>query len=249
MTVSSTTTYTQSYTRDQIIAFAMRKLGILELGTTPDATSVSNFNESLNLLLKSWITKGVKLWTIQELTLPLTANTNTYVIGPTGSTPGTPVLVADKPMKLLQAWLRNVSVVPSNDIPLQVISQHNYNEFGSKFSTGTTNSVYMEVGREQSTVKLYTTPDTNSAALYQLHLLTQRYLFDAGTASATLDVPSEWMYALGWNLAMDCLLDYGVSGERAQMIMAGAVKFLTEAEDFDTEYNSVFFTPDARFRK
>lgn len=244
MAVSGTTTFT--YTRDQVIAFAMRKLGILELGVTPDATSIANFNESLNLLLKSWITKGVKIWTLQELTLPLVAGQTTYNIGPVGSAPGTVHLIADKPMKLIQAWLRNTSVTPQNDIPLQVISQHNYNEFGSKFSTGTSNSVQMFVGREQATVNVYLTPDATAAGMYQLHMLTQRTLYDAGTAASTLDIPAEWMYALGWNLALDGILDYGVSAERAQMIAAGATKFLAEAEDYDSEYNSIYFTPDSR---
>ncbi len=246
MTVSSTTTF--SYNRDQIIQFAMRKLGILELGATPDASIVSNFSDSLNLLLKSWITKGVKLWTIQELTLPLVANQSSYVIGPTGSLPTTPSLVADKPMKLMQAWLRNVSVTPQNDIPMVVISQHNYNEFGSKFSTGTSNSVYLEVGREQSILHTYLTPDTNASTMYQMHLLTQRTVYDAGISTSTLDVPAEGLYALGWNLALDGVLDFGVDERRAAMIAAAAQKYLTEWEDFDSEYNSVYFSPDARFQ-
>lgn len=37
-----TTTY--SISRDTIISAALRKLGVLDLGTTPDATTVTNAN-------------------------------------------------------------------------------------------------------------------------------------------------------------------------------------------------------------
>lgn len=247
MTVPTTTTF--NYNRDQIIQFAMRKLGVLEPGATPDPLIVQNFSDSLNLILKSWITKGIKIWTIVELTLPLQANKGSYIIGNTGTAPGTPDLVTDKPMKLMQAWLRNTSVTPNNDIPLQVISQRNYNEFGSKFSTGTSNSVYMNVGRDQSTVFTYLTPDTVAAGMYQMHLLTQRTLYDVTASTDNLDVPAEWLYALGWALAQDQILDMGVEPARAQMIGGAAHKYLSEAEDFDTEYNSVYFTPDMRYQK
>lgn len=247
MAVSGTTTF--SYTRDQIIQFAMRKLGILELGATPDSDIVNNFSDSLNLIIKSLITRGIKLWTIQELTLPLVSSKTTYVIGPSTSGPITPDLVADKPMKLMQAWLRNVSVSPQNDIPLEIISQHNYNEFGSKFSTGTSNSVYLEVGREQSTMKMYLTPDIYASQMYQLHFLTQRPLYDVVSSIDTLDVPIEWMYALGWLIAEDSMFDFGVPPQRQVIISAKAQDLLSKAEDYDIENNSIYFTPDARYRQ
>jgi len=58
----------------------------------------------------------------------------------------------------------------------------------------------------------------------------------------------EWLYALGWNLAAELAVDYGVDTERLQYIELKAAKFLTEVEDFDTEYSSTFFTPDLRMK-
>jgi len=240
MATSGTASFTLS--RDEIIQYALRKTGVLALGVTPGATEVTNAAMALDMMIKSWITKGIKLWTLQELTLPLVANQSNYVIGPSGTTP-TPDLVEVKPMKLMQAWLRNVTVTPQNDIPLQILAQEQYNKFGSKFSTGTSNAVYMQVGRDNSTIKTYLTPSTTAAGLYQMHLLVQRPLQDAGVAATNLDFPSEWLYALGWNLAAELATDYGVESERLQYIEAKAAKFLQEVEDFDTEYNSVYFSP------
>jgi hypothetical protein len=244
MTTSGTTSFILS--RDQVIAYALRKLGVLELGVTPDADTVTNSASALDMMVKSWITKGIKLWTISELTLPLTSATS-YIIGPATSSP-TPILVADKPMKLKQAWLRNISVTPQNDIPLQILSQFDYNNMGSKFSTGTPNSVYLQVSRENSTLYTYLTPDTTASTMYEVHLVTQRLLQDVGASTDNLDFPQEWLYALGWNLAAEMATDYGVDGEKLQYIELKAQKFLDEVEGFDVEYSSTFFAPDQRWQ-
>ena len=65
---------TYTVTRDQIITLALRKLGVLEIGATPDADTVANAAMSLNLLIKQMSTDGLKLWKICELIVPLTAN-------------------------------------------------------------------------------------------------------------------------------------------------------------------------------
>ena len=69
---------TYSITRDQIISLALRKLGILEVGSTPDAETIANANMSLNLLIKQFSIDGLKLWKIAELIIPLTANQTSY---------------------------------------------------------------------------------------------------------------------------------------------------------------------------
>lgn len=240
MATSGTTTY--ALTRDDIIAYAMRKIGVLALGVTPNATEVANAAVAFEMMTKRMVTKGIKLWTINEITIPLVASTSSYIIGPTGATP-TPTVVANKPMKLMQAWLRNTSVTPNNDIPLQVLSQQEYNQFGSKFSTGVSNAVYLQVGRDTSTLYTYLTPDTNAAATYEMHILTQRTLENVGTAAQNPDFPTEWLHALGWNLAAELATDYGVDAQRLQYIEAKAGQYLAEVEDFDTEYNSIYFTP------
>lgn len=244
MAVSGTTAF--NVTRDQIIQYALRKCGVLGLGVTPDATTVTNISLALDMLVKSWITKGIKLWTLTELTLPFSANKTTYTIGPAGSVPNPIDLTTDKPLKLIQAWIRNVGSTTQNDIPLQILSQTDYNTLGSKPSTGTPNSVYMSVGREQATVKLYVTPDSFSSTNYQLHLVSQRLLNDVGSASNTMDFPQEWLYALGWNLAREIMIDYSVPKEKRDEIRAEADRFLTEVESWDQEYNSIYFTPDMR---
>jgi hypothetical protein len=103
MAVSGTTTFT--VTRDEIISAALRSLAVLEEGAQPSATTLENASFSLNLILKKWQSEGIKLWTVVEYTIPLVANQTAYTIGPSALYDYN----ADKPLRLIQAFLRNMS--------------------------------------------------------------------------------------------------------------------------------------------
>ena len=68
--------------RDQIISLALRKLGVLELGSVPDSETVANASLALNLFVKQMATQGLKLWTVNELVVPLVNGQTEYVLGP-----------------------------------------------------------------------------------------------------------------------------------------------------------------------
>ena len=103
MAVSGTTTFT--VTRDQIIEAALRSLAVLEEGAQPSATALENASFSLNLILKKWQSEGIKLWTIDEYTLPLKTNQTKYTIGPSAIYDYN----GNKPLRLIQCFLRNLT--------------------------------------------------------------------------------------------------------------------------------------------
>ena len=248
LVTTGTTTYTVA--RNDILSYALRKLGVLEQGTTLAAGSAMEGDAatSLEMLCKTLVVTGSKLWTIQELVLPAIATQTTYNIGPTGSV--TPLdLATDKPLYLMQAWLRNISYPKPIDIPLMILPQADYNTLGSKQASGTPNSVQLQVLRDYSVLKSYVTPDTYAAAQYVFRLLVKRTIQDVGIATNNLDFPQEWYLPLGWMLAAELVEDYEVPPQKAQRIYTMAEKFRTQVEDFDTEQASVFFTPTTRFTK
>jgi hypothetical protein len=233
---------TYSVTRDQIISSALRKLGVLELGATPDSDTISNSSQVLNLMIKQWMTDGIKLWTVVEYTLPLVASKNSYTIGPSGD------LVADKPLRLIQAFLRNIQVSPNVDTPMQIFSKEQYNVLGSKNSTGTPNSVFLDPNTTYSTVYIYLTPDSNTATNYQMHLVVQKPIDDILTSISIPNFPVEWMQALTWGLADQLALEYGLPVNHRQEINLRSEKYKSQLEDWDVEYSSTYFTPDTRMR-
>lgn len=72
--------YSFSRNRDQIIAAAARRVGAIASGETPDATTVSDFSEALNAMVKSWQTQGVYIWTATEGILFLQLEQSRYTL-------------------------------------------------------------------------------------------------------------------------------------------------------------------------
>jgi hypothetical protein len=233
-----------SITRDQIIVTALRKLGAVEPGDTAstiDSNLVTNCAQALNLMIKQWMTEGIKLWTVNDITLPLVAAQTSYTIGPSG-----PDLTTDKPLRLIYAVLRNISATPYIDIPMQIISKQEYSMLGSKFSTGTTNSVYLNPGVTSSVLKVFFTPDSSTATNYQLILTVQQPINDVNLSTDVPNFPNEWMNELVWGLADQLSLEFGLPVNHRQEVLVRAEKYRSLLMDWDIENESTFFQPDIR---
>jgi len=242
---------TYSINRDQIISLALRKLGVLEIGDTPDATSIANASMSLNLLIKQLSMEGLKLWKNSELIIPLTSGTTSYILGGASSTLmydslAPTVAITDKPLKAIQGFYRNTQSTPYVDTPLLLISKQEYNMLGSKFSTGTANTIFYDVKQLNGILYVYLTPDANAQANLQLRLVVQLPLNDISLATEVPDFPNEWMNTLVWNLADQLALEYGVPMNARQEIMQRALMYRMQATDWDVEASSTYFSPDFR---
>lgn len=323
MAVSGTTTFT--VTRDQIIESALRSLAVLEEGAQPSATTIENSSFSLNLILKKWQSEGIKLWTVVEYVIPLVNSQTSYTIGPSA----TYDVNADKPLRVIQAFLRNmtsptnavgkISLLsggsgytsqPANpvtvsggagtgaqfnlnftgdiatsvaleagggsyavgnvltvlggvyttpatilveslsntfvDLPMNLISQQEYNILGSKFSQGTTNSVFYKAWRDYGEVKVFLTPNANTAEYYELHLTVQRPIMDITKPNENFDFPSEWFLALKWALVAELASDYEKTLNDKQYYEQKATMLKNELMDWDIEWTSTYFQPDVR---
>jgi hypothetical protein len=71
-------------TRDQLIAEAMERIGVLRLNKTPSADHVASAARSLNLKMKALQADGLQLFTYRDAFLFLALNQNTYRLGPAG---------------------------------------------------------------------------------------------------------------------------------------------------------------------
>jgi hypothetical protein len=242
---------TYTVTRDEIITLALRKLGVLEIGSSPDAATISNASMSLNLLIKQFSTDGLKLWKISELIIPVTNNQTSYILGGASSTLmydslSPTVAITDKPLKVIQGFYRNKQSTPYIDIPVMVMSKQEYNVLGSKFSTGTANTIFYDPRKLNGVLYVYLTPDSNAQTNLELHIVAQMPLDDLTTALGVPDFPNEWMNCLMWNLADQLSLEYGVPMNARQEIANRASTYKTMLSDWDVEASSTFFSPDFR---
>jgi hypothetical protein len=229
-------------TRNQVILAAFRKLGIVEPQDTIasiDPTLVTNASFNLNLIIKQMATKGIKLWTIQEYAIQLVAGASVYGIYEGAIAPD---LNDFRPIKLIQAWLNNISVTPIIRTPLRIISQQEYNLLGSPSSTGTSNSVYLEKLIDSSYLYVFLTPDATTEDNYELRFLAQRQIQDLTAPSTILDFPNEWYNALVWSLADDLAIEFEVPVNHRQEFAQRASTYRDQLEEWDVEYASTFFT-------
>jgi hypothetical protein len=240
MTTSGTTTY--SVTRNDIISASLRLLGVLEEGAVPNAAAIENASMVLNLLIKDWMTDGIKLWTVNEIILPLVNTQNTYTIGPDVSND----LVTNKPLRIIQSHLRNLSVSPPIDMPMTIISEQEYNILGAKDSQGNVNTVMYKPYVTYGVLKVFLTPNAQVSEDYELHLNVQRPIQDITSSNQTFDFPSEWYQSLRWGLASELVGDYGLDLQRATLVMQRAEMYKQRLMAWDTENASTFFQPDGR---
>ena len=239
-----------SVTRDQVISSALRKLGVLEIGSVPDAETIANAALVLNLFIKQMATEGLKLWTVEEGVLPYTQGKTSYVLGgPTSDyfynfTDPDKFTVTDKPLKIIQSFLRNNQDSPPIDIPMMVISQQEYNILGSKYSTGVTNQIYYNVRQNSGDLYVFLTPDQQTTTNYDLHFMYQRPIDDILTAQGVPEFPNEWFNCLIWNLADQLAIEYSVPANYRQEIAARATAYRDQLDGFDVEATSTFFQPN-----
>lgn len=71
-------------TRDEIINGSLRLCGVKGELETLSAEVVNNAAEALNLIAKSWMNDGLQLWTIEEATLFLVKDQQSYTLGTGG---------------------------------------------------------------------------------------------------------------------------------------------------------------------
>jgi hypothetical protein len=242
---------TYTVTRDQIISLALTKLGVLEIGSTPDSTTVDYAAMSFNILIKQLSTDGLKLWKTSELIIPLTNNQTSYTLGGASSdlmydSLAPTVAITDKPLKVIQGFYRNIQNTPYIDTPVLVVSKQEYNVLGSKFSTGTANTIFYDVKSLNGILYVYLTPDSYSSTNLELHIVAQMPLNDISSSTDVPDFPNEWMNCLVWCLADQLSLDYGVPMNTRQEIATKAIMYKAQLTDWDVEATSTFFAPDFR---
>lgn len=144
-----------------------------------------------------------------------------------------------KPLKIKDARRRN----PQNqtDCPLSLMARSDYNWLADKYLPGLVNSFFYDVGLSTGTVYLFQAPQYPEQIVI-LTCITPFDIFDDVTDEP--DFPDFWFEGLIYNLAESLIPYYGIKGEKAQFIVAKAAEFRAEAEDFDREDGSIFFTVD-----
>lgn len=222
--------------RDQVINGALRVLGVIGAGDKATPEDYSNCSEALNLYIKQLQTKGLPLWKVEDLQVPMVIGQQSYTIGPTGN------VVTTRPLRVVMAFIRSPQ---NNDTVLQVISRQEYMQLGYKPSQGIPNQCYYDPQLDNGVLYIY---NAASATGWTIHLQVQMPVDDVLTPGAIPDFPSEWFNCLKFGLADQLAMEYGVVAPVRAELAQRAAKLEEMMMDWSQEEASTMFAPEFRFR-
>lgn len=222
-------TYAFTVNRDQLIEAALRALQVYGLGDTIPPQAITNCAQALNIWCKSLVKKGLFLWCVQDLTVPMVAAQGTYNVGPLSGQP--------RPLRILDAYLRDST---GNDVSLTITSRYDYDTLGLKSAQGIPNQLFYDPQLNNGIITLYNVP---IAAGSTLHIVAQRQIQDFNLATDNPDFPQEAFQMLKWGLADEIGMEQGARDVVLDRVHAKARQYMEEFTDWQQEAASVFFTP------
>jgi len=149
---------------------------------------------------------------------------------------------ANRPMKVLEAYLVQNSSTTPTDIPCEVVARKGYSELSQKSSSGLVNQVYFDP--QVSSSSLHVWPVTDNERNY-LRLFLQRTLSDFDCLQNTPDYPQEWYMALSYGLAVLLAPKIGTPDRVFNKVAAIAGELYKNASNWDQESEtSLYFSPD-----
>ena len=220
-------------TREDIVTEALEILGVLGEGEEPNMSMLFSCGRTLDYLVKAWQTEGIHLWAVDTLEIELEPDQTKYEIGPS--------LDVDVPWKPIRILNGVYTGKDSTDIPVNLWSREEYWRISDKNSPGPALNVYFDRRREKGIIYIWQVPNSTGN---KLTLQVQRGLSPFESDEDDADFPSEFFYALSYNLAFALAPKYGTSGARLETIAMQAQMSKEEAYAYGREETSVYLEPD-----
>lgn len=183
---------------------------------------------SLNLELQTWSNRGVNLWKVIPVSIPLVSGQATYTM-------------AANVISLLDVYI----TIQSNSVPIDRImtqlSRTEYAEQSNKTTPGFPTSLWFDRQTPQPTITLWPVPDNTTT--YTLNGFVMVQVQDASYVNAqTADVPYRFNEALCAGMAMRLALKFNAA--KFTLLKAEYKEQWDEASTEDREKVEVNVTPD-----
>lgn len=221
--MSTSGTYDFSPNLGELVLYAFRLCGIDRTAVTQG--HMQDAKMAVNLLLADWLNKGVNLWQVDLITIPMLQGVATYNIDPS-------VFV------LLDGYVTVTQNGVSTDRPILPVGRSEYASYPNKALQGFP-SIYWMDRTLSPTVTLWPVPNgqQNSASFYVL-----RQAQDAGYSGGEQPaVPYAWLKALAFGLAEGLAPIYAL--DRHAAISNTAAAAYTAAASANVETALQYITP------
>jgi len=228
VSVSSIDTF--NLTNNELVATAFNLLGAGSEGEPITARMYADGTLALNLMIKTWSARP-HLWTQTQGSLTMIANQAAYVL------PG-------KPMRVISA--RRKYVTGGMEIPLRPWSRQEYLDQPNKTNSPSTPvNFYYDPQRDTGTIYLWPAPSDAVAPTITIEYDYLRRLDDMLASNNNADLPTEWLEAIAYNLAVRLMPQYPVNdGNQVQLVIAQAQALYEGLKGWDNEPTSIFLQPD-----
>jgi len=224
MTTSGTYTYFQTLEAIDVVQDAWERCGYDF--SRVSGNQLDSSRRSLMLLFSDWGNRGPNLWKTELRSATLTAGQNV-------------ITLADEVIEVLQAYDRDASVSPSQDLILTAISRADYAALPYKTQSGHRATQFYFQRTITPQVFLYPVQDNASQTFYYYAWILQA---DVGAFTNQLDAPNRWMEAVTANLALKLAVKW--APDRVAMLQPMAQEAFNAAAAEDVESVPLRIMPD-----
>jgi len=241
-TTSGTVTFDKTFAVDEIIEEAYERLGIQAVS----GYQLKTARRSLNIMFQEWGNRGVHYWEVGDTNIDLIEGQAEYTFyrasgdgtSSTTTSPASVYGVAD----VLEASLRsNRTATNQSDSALTKVSRATYSALASKLSKGTPSKFFVQRFVDKTTITVYPTADSTSAAK-DLHFYYLKRIQDVdATYTDATDLPYRFVPCMVSGLAF--YLSQKVNPQLTQTMKLLYEDELARALAEDGSASSTFITP------
>ena len=191
---------------------ALRLIGQLEQGETPNNDTLDDAMEAFNDMIDSWSTERLAVFCTDDQVFTWPVNEISRTLGPTGDFVGNrPVQVDDSTYFKTQ----NLSY------PLILINEEQYNGIAQKNVTSTYPQVmFVNYTMPDITMKIYPMPTST----LEMHIISVQVLTQATSLSQTLIIPPGYRRAFKYNLGVEIASEFGIDAPPRVINIANTAK-------------------------
>ena len=243
-TTSSSYSFDQDFSIDEIIADAYERIGLV--GTA--GHQIKTARRSLNILFQEWGNRGIHFWEVGDTNIDLIEGQAEYTFyrstddGTSSVTVGGTSGASTYGLSdILSAQYRtDITSTDQTDLPMTKVARSTYAAFSNKLTKGTPSQFWVQRLVDKVTVTIYPTPNS-TAASKDMHIYFVKRIQDVGAYTNATDAPYRFVPCMTAGLAF--YLSQKYAPQRSQELKLYYEDELQRALAEDGSAASTYITP------
>ncbi len=188
-------------TGNDLIASALRLIGVLASGESPSAEESINGLDSFNMMLDTWSTQNLLIPSKTFESLALVVNQQAYQMGT-----GAPDFNTVRPQKIENINFQQISGSTTLEIPIEIINQDQWAAIAIKTITSNLPTrMWPQYLYPYAILNFWPVPSVSGNVI----VWSWKPLVNVSTLNTTLSVPPGYIRALRYNLGVELAPEYG----------------------------------------